>query len=216
MQTPDCYSKYGAGDCGNCQYAEWCADSADLPLLEESGRFWPYEPSLDGWYKLTGDENKTKSRLGSLLGELLFELDCDRADLLWDFLGTMSALSREKPATYRVVRLRILMPDATYQELADELGMHRQGVEMHLQKCAELIPDIRVGLVNPNKKLRTNKETRFSMRCSGNSVKVFLDDAEILNMPLDGENSKTAPHMVDALNNIHWRRREALIEELSK
>ena len=215
MNTPKCYGAYGTGDCQECEFASWCRDAGDLPLLEEDGKHWQYNPQLDGWYWMKGTED-CGGRLSKLLAELLYELDSNQASSLWEFFGTLSALSQEKPRTYSVVRLRILNPQATYQELADELGMQRQGVENHLKMCAELVPELRPALVNPLKPLRKNRDERFSIRCSGNHLKLYVDDKHCLSMPMDDENNVNALPIVDALNSLHWRRREALIEELMK
>lgn len=69
----------------------------------------------------------------------------------------------------------------------------------------------------PAKKLSRAKSTPFEIRCSGGRISILAGSASVvLTMPMDDANSKSVGKVVDGLNNMHWKRRDALLEELEK
>ena len=210
-KTPECYGTYGTSSCEACEFAEWCVDAGDPPALENSGDYRAFHSDLEVFDGVSSLD--ASSDLSKLLGELIFALDGDRADLLWYFLATMSALSKEHPRIYRVIRMRVLYPGATYQELADKLDLTRQAVDNHLKHCVELIPQIKA--VMPGPKTRLSKSVGpFKIRCASGKIRLYAEDAVVATLAQDDMNSKAAPLLVVALNNMHWRKRDALLEEV--
>ena len=213
-KTPDCYGEYGTSTCEECEYAEWCIDAGDPPQLENRGNGRSFAKHFEGFDALdNGPIECEGSDLSKLLSELIYALDDDKAELLWDFLATMSALSSTYPSTYRVARMRVLHPSATYQALGDELGLTRQAVEIQLKRCAELVPILRSTLPPPKQRL-SKRAKAFHIKCSGGKVCFMADNKVVLRCEQDATNSRTAPLLASALNNMHWRKRDALVEEV--
>ena len=215
-KTPDCYGEYGTSSCEECECAEWCIDAGDPPISENRGDGRSFAKNFEGFDALdNGPLVGEGSDLSKLLSELIFALDTDNAGLLWDFLATMSALSRTYPSTYRVARMRVLHPSATYQALGDELGLTRQAVEIQLKRCAELVPILKSTLPPPKERLSKSGDA-FKIRCSSGFISLFAGDttSACLKFKQDETNSRTAPLLASALNNMHWRKRDALLEEV--
>jgi len=212
----ECYGNYGKkSHCQQCECAEWCKDAADPPLLRDYGAMSPLFESMEDKFDFI-DEKPGGSGLSKLLGELIYELDKDNAELLWDFLATMSALSKEKPNSYRVVRVRILYPGETYDQLASRLGTTKSEVCNHLKAVADMIPELRASIGIPSKRLSKGKRTTFEIKCSGNKIRVLCEGGDMLEMPMTMDNATHAPLVVEALNNLHWRRLEALTDKLKE
>ncbi len=211
-KTPDCYGTYGTSSCEECEFAEWCIDACDPLPLEDRGAYRAFHKNTEG---VLGGFEMGSSDLSKLLGELIYALDTDNAGLLWDFLATMSALSKEHPRVYRVVRLRVLHPGATYQELADELDITRQAVEKRLKHSVELVPMLRKTMPGPKSRLSQSKEEPFTLRCSSGFISLYAGTTvACLKCEQNATNSRTAPLLASALNNMHWRKRDALMEEV--
>jgi len=216
-KTPDCYGTYGTSSCTECECAEWCIDAGDPPALENSGNYRSFHSNLEGFDGFDGVIKSTGmsegSDLSKLFGELIYALDGDNAELLWDFLSTMSALSKEHPRVYRVVRVRMLYPKATYQELADQLGLTRQAVDNHLKHCAELVPQLKAAMPGPKSRLSTSAGP-FKIRCASGYINLYANDEVVLKAKYSDMNSVSMPALVASLNNMHWRKRDALLEEV--
>jgi len=215
-KTPECYGTYGTSSCDSCEFAEWCVDAGDPPSLQERGNHRSFDTYLEGFEGFEGviPTGLTEgSDLSKLFGELVYALDGDNAELLWDFLSTMSALSKEHPRVYRVVRVRMLYPKATYQELADQLGLTRQAVDNHLKHCADLVPQLKAAMPGPKSRLSTTAGP-FKIRCASGFISLYANDVVVLKAKQDGMNSVTMPALVASLNNMHWRKRDALLEEV--
>jgi hypothetical protein len=213
--NPTCYGRYGTGDCEACPQAEWCVDAGDPPAFQERTNFRSYAVNFEGFDTFdTVSEISEGGELSKLLGELIYALDTDNADLLWDFLATMSALSKEHPCIYKVVRVRVLYPKETYQALADRLGITRQAVDLHLKRCVELMPALKAAMPSPRQRLSKAELGPFSIKCASGSINLLAAGVAIMQMRQSEDNDKSAPLVVKALNNMHWRKRDALLEEV--
>lgn len=213
MNVPNCYGKYGTGECGACEAAKWCKDAADPTTLRDNGLFVMFSEHLEDALDLIDDGENARTPLGRLFGELMYELTNDRAASMWEFLVTMSALSREHPNCYKAVRMRILHPNESYRALGDRLGVSREFVFAQLKKAGELVPVLRSAIDIPKAKLSNTCEETVTVRCGGGNIMVSVGDRVIMRMPMTIENGEGASLLAKALNNLHWRQKDALLNE---
>ena len=211
--VPECYGAHGSGDCASCEWQEWCKDAADPPITDMRYEFCTEDEAAAMGLSYLAPVAEG-SDLCKLLGELIYELDTEQADNLWEFLSLMSALSKDHPGMYRVVRMKILHPLETYESLGEMLGCTRQMVEMHLSSAVEYIPELKSAFMSPRSKLKRNKVESVKLRCSGGNILILVNGVVVLRMPHNETNAKHAPRVVTVLNNMHWKRLDAFIKEV--
>ena len=212
-KLPKCYGAYSCADATKCEYAAYCADAGDPKNISwrPNLSFDEYPVMLERMVSEQGADNEG-SDLSKLFGELIVALDCDNAGLMWDFLSCMSALSKEHPITYAVVRMKVLYPLDSYRDLGTKLGMSHQSVANHLDRSAELIPSLKAA-VKPSDRCQPPAKEVVRIRCAGNKVRLELADGTIL---LEAgqtlRNGHTLTAVVTALNQQHWVKRDAFLE----
>lgn len=148
----NCYSTYHKNkiQCETCEIKDYCKESiyksenniVDLALLDN----------------INLNKTKTKditkmSSIAVLLSEMLhflehnFEEDRNDHDKLWQTIDALSKLYKINPTTYKIVLKKITNPNASYQEIANEMDLFKESVFYHIQKSKNVSDDLRQGFL---------------------------------------------------------------------
>jgi hypothetical protein len=206
---PECYgAQTKETPCADCWAKKWCDEAGDPPLLRSRGDFSrDASPTMIERFA-THPELDVNRSLSKLLTEFFHEVEQPQAEALWDFLSAMSALSKEHPETYNVVRLRILNPSHSYAKLGGMCDLSKVMVLKHLNKAVELINSLKATM--PANKFDCHAEKILYVRCEGNMICVRRTDTGevVLQAPHTLENGHGVEAMVRALGAsamLLWR-----------
>lgn len=150
--TMRCYGHYDRlrENCGKCEYAAYCRDAGDIPLL------------ADGSLKASAlNENRCSGEAVSIPAEEE-DLPVPRQDSFSraDMLEMICFLLALDDTTLEYLEKKIRIPTLHFADLARDRGISRQAVHKFIRQKCERIPELS-GMLKTRKQLNKQPKTTF-------------------------------------------------------
>ena len=79
--------------------------------------------------------------------------------IIFNLFGSLSNIYQANPKTYKILLIRLLEPNLSYQNIADRLNTSKQLIAYHLQKAKDLLPELNLAFLVDQRKFPKNRKS---------------------------------------------------------
>ncbi len=194
-----CYGHYDPlrGECSGCQYADYCRDAGDIPLLADSSlKAFSLNENRE-IPELPCHEDDSSSN-GENSGEWMKKESYTRSDML-EMICFLLALD---DTTLEYLEKKIQIPTLHFADLARDRAISRQAVHKFIRQKCERIPELAV-MLKTRKQLNKQPE------------KTFMEEVCQIRRRMQIRRSKISEHNYSFLKNWSCSNRSLNLSKMS-